>query len=40
VLRELQLEPGTVVDHISRTKPMLRDEAVQLAPYAAVWLTA
>jgi amylosucrase len=40
VLRELQLDPGTVVDHVSGSTPTLRDEAVQLAPYAAVWLTA
>jgi amylosucrase len=40
VLRELQLDPGTVVDHVSGTTPTLHDEAVQLAPYAAVWLTA
>ncbi|MFL6135631.1 MAG: alpha-amylase family protein [Nocardioidaceae bacterium] len=40
VLRELQLDPGTVVDHVSGTTPTLRDEAVQLAPYVAAWLTA
>jgi amylosucrase len=39
VLRDLQLDPGTVVDHVSGSTPTLRDEAVQLAPYAAVWLT-
>jgi amylosucrase len=31
---------STVVDHVARTPPPLRDGAVQLAPYQAVWLTA
>jgi hypothetical protein len=29
-----------VLDHVSGTTPTIRDEAVQLPPYAAVWLTA
>ena len=32
--------PRSVVDHVSGSTPALRDGAVQLAPYAAVWLTA
>jgi len=40
VLRDLGLDPGTVVDRISGSRPLLRDDAVQLPPYAAVWLTA
>jgi amylosucrase len=40
VLRDLGIDPAVVVDHVSGTTPTIRDEAVQLAPYAAVWLTA
>ena len=40
VLRDQGLDPDTVVDHISGSRPVLRDDAVQLPPYAAVWLTA
>jgi amylosucrase len=39
VLRELGLDVGRLVDHVSGSTPDLRDDAVQLAPYAAVWLT-
>ena len=35
VLRDLGLDPGPVVDHVSGSTPVLRDDAVQLAPYAA-----
>lgn len=40
VLRELGLDPESVVDHVSGSTPVLQDDAVQLAPYACVWLTA
>ncbi len=40
VLTELGLDPAAVVDHIGGSRPEVRDEAVQLAPYAAVWLSA
>jgi amylosucrase len=40
VLHELGIDPATVVDHVSGSTPVIRDEAVQLAPYASVWLTA
>jgi amylosucrase len=40
VLHELGIDPATVVDHVSGSIPVIRDDAVQLAPYAAVWLTA
>ena len=40
VLRELGLDPESVVDHVSGSTPVLHDDAVQLAPYACVWLTA
>ena len=39
VLRDVGLDPARVVDHVSGSTPVLRDDAVQLAPYAAVWLT-
>lgn len=39
VLRVLGLDPARVVDHVAGTTPTVRDGAVQLAPYAAVWLT-
>ena len=38
VLHMLGLDPGTVVDHLAGSAPDIRDEAVQLPPYAAVWL--
>jgi amylosucrase len=38
VLHDLGL--SSVVDHVAGTPPTLRDGAVQLAPYQAVWLTA
>ncbi len=40
VLHDLGLDPTAVVDHLSGSSPVVRDEAVQLPPYAAVWLTA
>ena len=40
VLRDLGLDPDSVVDHVSGSTPVLHDDAVQLAPYACVWLTA
>ncbi|WP_254185770.1 alpha-amylase family protein [Nocardioides panacis] len=40
VLHDLGLDPATVVDHVSGSPPTVRDGAVQLAPYAAAWLTA
>jgi amylosucrase len=39
VLHDLGLEPTTVVDHIAGSTPTIRDGAVQLPPYAPVWLT-
>jgi amylosucrase len=38
VLHALGLDPGAVVDRISGKAPEIRDDAVQLEPYAAVWL--
>ncbi|HSE70597.1 MAG TPA: alpha-amylase family glycosyl hydrolase, partial [Nocardioidaceae bacterium] len=38
VLHMLGLDPRTVVDHITGSAPDIRDEAVQLPPYAAAWL--
>ncbi len=40
VLYELGLDPASVLDHVSGSTPQVRDEAVQLSPYQAVWLTA
>jgi amylosucrase len=40
VLRELGLDPAHVVDRRTGEAPVLRDEAVQLPPYAAAWLVA
>ena len=40
VITELGLDPESVVDHVSGSTPVLHDDAVQLAPYACVWLTA
>ena len=39
VLHELGLDESSLVDHVAGTAPTLRDGAVQLAPYQAVWLT-
>jgi amylosucrase len=39
VLRGLGLDPAAVVDRITGEPPTVRDDAVQLAPYEAVWLT-
>jgi len=39
VLRSLGMDPSRVRDHLTDTAPLVRDEAVQLAPYAAAWLT-
>ncbi len=40
VLHDLGLVPGWVVDRISGHAPDLRDDAVQLPAYSAVWLTS
>jgi amylosucrase len=40
VLHELGIDPARAVDHVSGSTPVIRDDAVQLAPYAPVWLTA
>ncbi len=40
VLHVLGIDPAGAVDHLSGSTPVIRDDAVQLAPYAAVWLTA
>lgn len=40
VLADLGLDPHDVVDHVTGTAPVVRDDAVQLPAYAAVWLTA
>ncbi|HLN75568.1 MAG TPA: amylosucrase [Nocardioidaceae bacterium] len=40
VLHGLGLDPSKVVDHLTGSAPDIRDEAVQLPPYAAVWLVA
>ncbi len=40
VLRTVGLDAASVVDHLTDEAPEVRDEAVQLAPYAAVWLVA
>ncbi len=39
VLHDVGLDPTAVVDRISGAAPTLWDGAVQLPPYAAVWLT-
>jgi amylosucrase len=39
VLRDLGLDPATVVDHVTGGPPTLHDDAVQLPPYASLWLT-
>ena len=39
VLHDLGLDPTRVVDRITGAAPSLRGDAVQLPPYAAVWLT-
>ncbi len=38
VLAELGLDPATVVDHLTGTRPDIRDGAIQLQPYQAAWL--
>jgi amylosucrase len=38
VLRSVGLDPRHVVDHLTGSAPDVRDEAVQLPPYAACWL--
>ena len=38
VLRSVGLDSRRVVDHLTGSAPHLRDEAVQLPPYAAAWL--
>jgi amylosucrase len=40
VLHELGMDPASVVDHVAGSTPTIRDDAVQLEPYAALWLTA
>ena len=40
VLRELGLDPTATVDRLVDGPPLVRDDAVQLWPYQAVWLTA
>jgi amylosucrase len=39
LLAGLGLDPATVVDRISGDRPYVRDGAVQLGPYEALWLT-
>jgi amylosucrase len=39
VLHDLGIDSTMVVDHVSGTTPTIRDDAVQLPPYAAAWLT-
>jgi len=39
VLRDLRLDVGRLVDHVTGSTPTIRDDAVQLTPYAAAWLT-
>jgi amylosucrase len=39
VLHQLGLDPDSVNDHLTSAPPTMRDAAVQLDPYAAVWLT-
>ena len=39
LLHELGLDPATVVDRISGYAPLVREGAVQLAPYETLWLT-
>jgi amylosucrase len=38
VLRAVGLDPARVLDHLTGEPPVVADEAVQLAPYAAAWL--
>lgn len=40
VLHDLGLVPGRVVDRIASRAPESRDDAIQLPPYAALWLTS
>ncbi len=39
VVRGLGMDPGRLVDHVAGSTPVLSDDAVQLPPYAALWLT-
>ena len=39
VLRDLGIDVTRLVDHVSGSTPTVRDDAVQLAPYASVWIT-
>ncbi len=39
VLRGLGMDPALTVDRLAGTTPTIADDAVQLPPYAAVWLT-
>jgi amylosucrase len=39
VLRDLGLDVTRLVDHVSGSTPTVRDDAVQLTPYASVWIT-
>jgi len=39
VLHDLGLDPAGVVDHVTGAPPEIRDDAVQLPPYAPLWLT-
>jgi amylosucrase len=38
VLWELDLDPARTVDHLTGQAPDLRDDAVELPPYAAAWI--
>jgi len=38
VLHTVGLDPARVVDHLTGSAPVVRDDAVQLPPYAAAWL--
>jgi amylosucrase len=40
LLRDLGLDADAVVDRLTAGRPVVRDDAVQLPPYGAVWLTA
>ncbi len=38
-MRDLGLDPATVVDHVTGEPTTLGDDAVQLPPYGSLWLT-
>ncbi len=40
LLADLGLDANAVVDRLTASRPLVRDGAVQLPPYGAVWLTA